>query len=56
MTAGMTAHIISAPRGEFGIGTDSPASRRGMNAERSRASSAITQMAAAIQKIGSVSE
>jgi len=53
--AGMTAHIISAPRGECGNGADSLVSRRGENAARRIASSAMTQSAAAIQKIGSAS-
>ncbi|MDO8502563.1 MAG: hypothetical protein Q7S20_12040 [Gemmatimonadaceae bacterium] len=53
--AGMTAHIISAPRGECGIGPDQPSSLRGVNAARRIASSAIRHSAAEIQKIGSAS-
>ncbi|HEX2724039.1 MAG TPA: hypothetical protein VHM24_14070 [Gemmatimonadaceae bacterium] len=52
----MTPQIISAPRGECGMGSLSAAWLRGMNADRSIAISAITQMTAATQKIGSASE
>jgi len=54
--AGMMAHIISAPRGEFGMDPESLAWLRGMKAARRIATSAMTQSAAAIQKIGSASD
>ncbi len=53
--AGMIAHIISVACGECGTLSDSADALRGVNAARRIASSAITQSAAAIQKIGSAS-
>ncbi len=53
MIAGITAQIISAPRGEWGIGDDSLLLfARGVNAARRIATSAITQRTAATQNIG----
>ena len=54
MIAGITAQSISVPRGACGTGASEPGC--GMNAERRIASSAITHIAAAIQKMGSASE
>lgn len=56
MIAGITAQIISAPRGEWGTEADSLVLARGVNAARRIATSAITQSAAAIQKIGTLND
>ena len=56
MIAGITAQIISVPRGDCGTGAPGPASRGGAKAERSMKSSATMQIDAATQKIGSASD
>ncbi|MGK2960944.1 MAG: hypothetical protein ACSLFK_02220 [Gemmatimonadaceae bacterium] len=56
MIAGITAQIISVPRGDCGTPAVTPVSRGGANAERRIASSATMHSADATQNRGSANE